>query len=429
MAQMKQVGDMISDITVFGRSAFYTKNQCKKEEPEAVEETFQNAAVSLRTPEKANPGEILKMIQQPKSITYAKYNMTAVQEDIFTLIVEQVEKYMQNKSSAIRLDLFQQLYIELDLSTLFPDVKNIRRLVEEIKGMVKVDFEFKWTSKFLHSETARQMFASSELDADEVEIETTGILVSTCNYIHKQRTMYLHINPWSIPYLLYFGKGVGGTRYFKEIALSLPGKYSKRIYKMIMDWRTSGEIHNMPLAEFRRIFEIPSSYDTGKIKSFILERAKKEIDESGSPIKFEFKLTRENPKTSPTKNAYDNIRFVIIGIKKDVNTAKKLNADYQLLYNFIVTVADKGCDNKCTKATADIMKDAKKHKLIIQKFQYYYNELKVRNITKMEYKNKMLTILKDETGFDLRTTSHIRNSEMHKTRKGMREASKNNSQG
>lgn len=66
------------------------------------------------------------------------------------------------------------------------------------------------------------------------EIETTGgSVITNIHNIKGTNQIMVNLNPWAIPFLIYYGVGVGGTRYSKGLALGLRGNYTKRIYKII----------------------------------------------------------------------------------------------------------------------------------------------------------------------------------------------------
>ena len=349
-------------------------------------------------------------ILQPKTITYASYNLTAVQEDMLTYITEQLQEFASSKSSLIRPNLFGNLSIELNVDN-FPTLRrNWKKFLEQIDDLRRKDFAFSWNCHFANTPEAKSMFAKDGVDSDIVEVETKGSIITTLHYIKSQSRVILDINPWSIPYLLYYGPKVGGTKYYKEIALSLPGKYSKRVYKMIMDWLTLGDYHEESIAAFRYCLQIPESYDNNKIKTEILDRAKKEIDESGSHIKFDYEFITRKSSTSKTKRAYDTIAFTIKGhsIRKN---SRQTNAEIMLM--MLVDIADKNRKALCQECVQKIVSDSKFNH-IMSKFSYYRKQVQDRKLSKEAYKSTMLKIILEETGFELRSAEHVKNSDRFK---------------
>ena len=83
-------------------------------------------------------------ILQSKTMTYAAYDLTAVQEDMLTFIVEQLQDFASSKSSLIRPDLFGQLSVELDTNN-FPTLdRNKKKMLAQIDDLRRKDFEFSW---------------------------------------------------------------------------------------------------------------------------------------------------------------------------------------------------------------------------------------------------------------------------------------------
>ena len=69
------------------------------------------------------------------------------------------------------------------------------------------------------------------------------VVITTVHNIKGTNRVALTLNPWAIPFLLYYGTGVGGTRYGKNIALTLRGNYTKRLYKIICSQRDRREYY------------------------------------------------------------------------------------------------------------------------------------------------------------------------------------------
>lgn len=354
-------------------------------------------------------------ILQSKTMTYASYDLTAIQEDMLTFITEQLQDFASSKASLIRPDLFGQLSVELDTDN-FPTLeRNKKKLLVQIDDLRKKDFEFSWNCHFANTPEAKSMFAETGIDPDFVEVETKGTIITTRHDIKNTSRVILNINPWSIPYLLYYGPKVGGTKYYKEIALGLPSKYSKRIYKMIMDWHTMGDYHEESIANFRYCLQIPESYDNNKIKKEILDKAKKEILESGSHITFDYELKTRDFSSSKTKRAADTIAFSIKGnhIKKD---SQEMNT--KMMKMMLVEIADKNRGALCEACAQKIVSDGK-YNHILSKFTYYSKQLQDRRLSKGAYKSTLLKIILQETGFELRSAEHVKNSEKFKRKNNL----------
>lgn len=53
------------------------------------------------------------------------------------------------------------------------------------------------------------------------EIETAGTIITTVHDIKKSNKITINFNMWAIPFLMYYGVGVGGTKFNKNLALSV----------------------------------------------------------------------------------------------------------------------------------------------------------------------------------------------------------------
>ena len=124
--------------------------------------------------------------------------------------------------------------------------------------------------------------------------ETTGVVITTIHDIKNTNKITININPWAIPFLIYYGVGVGGTRFSKSIALSLRGNYTKRIYKIICSQHARREYY-YPIEQFRTDLGISEVYSNSQIDQKILRPSQQRIKESESEIWFDYKLICKNP--------------------------------------------------------------------------------------------------------------------------------------
>ena len=74
--------------------------------------------------------------------------------------------------------------------------KNHKSMVlREALDLAKKIFSFRWVHPKIHK-----------------TIETTGVIITTIHNIKGTNQIIININPWAIPFLVYYGVGVGGTR-------------------------------------------------------------------------------------------------------------------------------------------------------------------------------------------------------------------------
>lgn len=184
---------------------------------------------------------------------------------------------------------------------------------------------------------------------------------------------------------------------------------------MIMDWHTLGDYHEESISNFRYYLQIPKSYDNNKIKKEILDKAKAEILESGSHITFDYELITKDFSASRTKHAADTIAFSIKGnhIKKD---SQEKNA--KLMRMMLLEIADKNRIALCEACAQKIITDGK-YSHILSKFKFYGEKLRMKTLSKEAYKSTLLKIILEETGFELRSAEHVKNSERFKRKNNL----------
>lgn len=142
------------------------------------------------------------------------------------------------------------------------------------------------------------------------EIETTGgSVITNIHNIKGTNQIMVNLNPWAIPFLIYYGVGVGGTRYSKGLALGLRGNYTKRIYKIICSQRDRREYY-YAISQFRKDLEIPEKHSNNDIDRKILRPAQERIKESGSDVWFDYELICKYPIKGRKPKA-DTIIFTI----------------------------------------------------------------------------------------------------------------------
>ncbi len=233
------------------------------------------------------------MLIQPDNVTFGQFSVTAVQENILTLITDQLQRFM-TKGDEIPIDLFGEPYVVIKCDE--AGGRNSKNaVVKEAMNLSKKIFSFRWKP------------AGSGRG-----VKTYGTIITTIHDHIGSNYITLNFNKWAIPFLLYFGKGVGGTIFNKSIALSLRGDRTKRIYKFLCGKRDETTFY-YPIKQFRKDFELGSDieYSNFQIKSKILEPAKKRIFESESDVWFDFEMITRFPKNDGRKPKADTILFKI----------------------------------------------------------------------------------------------------------------------
>lgn len=270
--------------------------------------------------EKKSPTNLI----QPNKVTNARYEFSEREEDILTLIIDAVQKHM-TKESNIQTDLFKQPMIEIDLKEV--GANNKKQYLEASSKLRKKDIKFEWN----HPET-------HEL----VETETSII---TAIHNHKQSSkLQLTISQWAIPYLLYWGKGVGATLFDKSVALTLKGSYTKRLYKICSRWKDQKGF-TMSLKEFREMLEIEDKYpNTGHLRTRVLDPAQDRMKESAD-IYFNYAFHKVAGSRS-----YNSISFSIHPNNGNLPEDKKTEV-YHVVYNHLGRIWNPMKSSKCRENT------------------------------------------------------------------------------
>lgn len=222
------------------------------------------------------PTEKEIMMIQPNNVTFGQYNISEWQENLLTLIADKIQGHM-TRTTELPRDLFNQPYVEIVCDEA-GGRNNKAKVIKEAGNMCSKSFSFRWKHPTLKK-----------------DIETTGVIITTIHDIKGTNSITVNINPWAIPFLVYYGMGVGGTRYSKKLALGLRGNYTKRIYKIICSQRNRKEFA-YPIDKFRTDFDVPASYNNSQIEQKILKPSMERIKESNSDVWFDYELKCRVPQ-------------------------------------------------------------------------------------------------------------------------------------
>lgn len=266
---------------------------------------------------------------QPNSITNARYDYTAVQENVITCIVDALQKHL-NKEVLIDLDLWGNPTIRLNASEIAAG-KNKFHVYKQIRELRKKEIVFE--------------YQNADLEQEEV---CTG-LINTVRKVAYSDYINIEISKWAIPYILYWGKGIGGTVYNKSLALTLRGIYAKRMYKLCCRWEDVGGFV-MSIDEFRSLFELEEKYNRIEdLKKRVLDPAKKEIQQV-SPMYFDYTFKKI------ASRAYNTISFKIFGTKSNVQK-ENTSEHYQFVYRFLTITYPDTNNNQAMLITDELAND------------------------------------------------------------------------
>jgi hypothetical protein len=201
---------------------------------------------------------------------------------------------------------------------------------------------------------------------------------------------------WAIPFLIYYGIGVGGTRYNKGIALTLRGNYTKRLYKFICSQRDR-EFYNYNLDQFRKDFGIPESYTTAMIQNAVLGPARDRIIESGSDVWFDYEMRAYHPHRG-RKPKFDTIRFVVKNKHPQPNDGQQYK-QYSTVYRWVSKTLN--LSNEVPRLATDKIFDSGRLSELYGRIVFYEEEIATGAKTREHVENSFLKILREDFGVEV----------------------------
>lgn len=283
---------------------------------------------------------------QPNKVTNARQEFDERQENILTLMIDAIQKHM-TKELAIETDLFGSPMIRLNMNDV--DKTNKSKYLTSAIGMTKKSFEFEYTN------------------TEGKKEDVYGVLVTTVRDVRHSPYIEMTINQWAIPYLLYWGKGVGGTVFNKSIALILRGEYTKRLYKLCKRWEDRGGF-TMSLDEFRKMMHLENKYISPKdLKRRVLNPS---IDKMKEKADVYFKCAFEKIGGS---RSYNQINFVVIPNQKNQPSRNEKTEMYSVCYNMITIAFPSTKSSKARDICDEIANDPDKLE------QLYFRMKKLKN--------------------------------------------------
>jgi len=245
---------------------------------------------------------------QPNKVTSARYNYSAREENILTLIVAAVQGHM-TREQTIQRDLFGLPQITIDIKDV--GCKHKSEYLNALEKLRIKSISFEWKNP-----------------VDGKTRETHTSLVSAYHNVKQTSIIEVALSTWSIPYLLYWGNGVGGTIFNKITALTLSSQYTKRIYKNCKRWEDKGGF-SLSIKEFREMLCLDNFYSkNANLKARILEPAKKELSKNAD-IYFDYTFEKIGGSRS-----YNQLNFSIKSNNKKLDNDNKTEL-YLLVYNII----------------------------------------------------------------------------------------------
>ena len=317
-------------------------------------------------------------IVQPNEVTYARYDFSEREENILTFIIDALQKHM-SREKELSQDLFNEFYVSVTDFETYADKRNYANALDK---MIRKTISFNW------------------INPKNEKIKTTSTLIQSFHVYENSKRIDITLNKWAVPYLLYWGAGVGGTKFNKTTALTLNGKYTKRLYKMCKRWEDRGGF-KMDLDKFREMLQLPASYSNNKIKGQVLDKAQEEL-ERDSDIYFIYKMSKVNGSRS-----LNQISFKILPNPKNRVSSSKIvttedkGKEYMELYKIIEMAYPPTIDGTAMMVCDNLASDVTMFKTAYNRFSKLLDELRHGKRTKKNTIPLIKHILDNDFGFKL----------------------------
>lgn len=365
-------------------------------------------------------------IMQPKTVTYADFHFSKIHNQIFIRIKEELQMYMEKDISRlksnelIQIPLFCSHYPGFHGKTK-QFYETIAKLMTD-SNVVKFEWRFdasehtdlyRWMMNAGHSGGSRPM----NVPKDGALIRQASVLIVNVYRVEDDTDKLLvDINPKLVPFLLYYGKGNGGTAFNRDVALRLVSGFSYRLYYFLCDWVTSCSSKTMSLDELRSYLHYSEKYDVREINRRVLSVCKKELEDAKSDILFDYQF-----KYSPDYGFVEGTRGRLKSNCVVLTFSRKAKDDpsarrRMVLKMFLTDIADKEKAHLCD-SVLDIIFEKSQDMTMENKFKFYSTRVKDGVISQKAYLNTMLKIVRETTGVDLRSDLHIRNAAISERRK------------
>jgi len=284
---------------------------------------------------------------QPNKVTNARYDYTAVQENVLTCMIEAIQKHM-TREKPIDTDLFGHPTIRINASEIAKG-KNKYHVLQQLRELRKKDIDFEYTN-----------------EKGQTEDVTTG-LISSFRNIRDTEFIDVEISTWAIPYLLYWGKGVGGTIFSKSIAVTLKSVYAKRLYKLCKRWEDRGGFP-IDLSEFRKMLNLEDKLKRpSDLKRRVLDPAQTQLKKHAD-VYFEYSFEKVKSRS------YNTIHFKILSQKFG---RKSDNTDewWRFVYLFLCRTYPNYKNDKAQRITDQLAEDHSQLRKVYHRFMQLDDEL------------------------------------------------------
>ena len=380
-------------------------------ELEQIRELFSYSVVSTLLPQvTAIPDDSLKALVQPKNVTYQMMSKNEVTEDIITEITRGLQQYMtMDPEKCYGPHNTGRCLVKVDFARISGFHRSRKDIEAAFAALRSSYVKFTWTQKGFVDQYGN---ARKDKQFIHEEIMFLGFTRSKEGYDY-----YVHVNPMTLPYLTFMGKGIGYTQIDYDFYQSLSSFYVKRFYKILSDWAMTASSRTISIADFREMIAVSDSFNITQVRMRVLDAMQKALAESNVGFRFEYKFFYDpalDAEGKKTKKGSNSIQFIFSYLSK--KDQKKQSMKLQAIRNCLSVIADPEKKDSIDGAVKYVVAKGDAD-FLYNKFRYYTEMVRMGALTEKKMKNVLLKLMRERYDIDLRSKSHTENA----ARKKMRE--------
>lgn len=248
------------------------------------------------------------IIRQPYRVTMAKWNYTAVQKRILTVMISKLQKEINSIEKGVpfgQLDLFKSadsetVEITFALSEVVHKSNNYSHVKAALDALQDNKIQFSIILPATKGKTSKK--------PEEALYLTRLIERARITKYSREVTVYLH----QATALELIKTSAGLTSYAKEVMFMTDNSHTQRIYEIISHWKDQ-DVMTYTIDDFKEKFGLTGKYPkTNDMIRNVIEPAEKELKEIAD-IYFEYSTTKEGKKITKINLAIKKRKVVEIG--------------------------------------------------------------------------------------------------------------------
>ena len=319
------------------------------------------------------------IILQTNNVTLAKYKYTEIQENVLICIMGQLQGNMTNKQQTIPFE--DNMIIQLDVTEIDNRSRNKRNVVKNIDDLSNIKLEF-----------------TLPIDGGKLQDHRHSIITGFSN-IRNTNIINVHLNKDILPWITFWGKNVGGTKFELATALTLKGNYAKRIYKLFCMNKGKAFFYTSIkcFIDMVGLGGLSKSNDNNYIKDRVLDPAIEKINaiDDNFDISYEFYVRTKDPLKKKQKADY--IKFI--------NKAPSAEFEYENDNEFVTEYLRRIFPNegKTKGKAASMFNHLSKKKCVevfAEKLKQIIFEFSEKKKDVVEYRKLITYVLNEDYGFN-----------------------------